>query len=101
MPGPPYPPADPVSDVVRWGAFSCALVPLVLVVCGSSLGGAAGTAVGLTAVTCACRALLRQSERSAARLLAEQAIAHRGRNGRTGLGAHRGGRHGGGRTPGD
>lgn len=101
MPGTPQPPTDPVSDVVRWGAFSCALVPLVLLVCGSSPLGAAGTAIGLAAVTCACRALLRQSERTAARLAVERASVHRGRHGRTGLGAHRGGRHGGGRTPGD
>ncbi|MFI1971773.1 hypothetical protein [Streptomyces cinnamoneus] len=81
---------DPVSDVVRWAAFSCALVPVVLLMCGQSLGGAAGTAAGLVALTCACRALLRQSERTAARALAEQSASHRGRHGRTGGGSHRG-----------
>ncbi|MET9292929.1 hypothetical protein [Streptomyces sp. NPDC003077] len=91
-------PADAVSDLVRWGLFSCVLVPLVLVVCGSSFAGATGTAVGLVTVTCACRALLRQSERAAARTAAEEAAPHRGRHGRTGTGAHRGGRHGEGRT---
>ncbi|MFD0383866.1 hypothetical protein ACFQ2B_20715 [Streptomyces stramineus] len=80
-----------MSDVVRWAAFSCVLVPVVLLMCGQSFGGAAGTAAGLVALTCACRALLRQSERSASRISAEQAIPHRGRHGRTGGGAHRGG----------
>ncbi|MFG3258152.1 hypothetical protein [Streptomyces sp. NPDC048172] len=82
-----------MSDVVRWAAFSSALVPVVLLVCGSSVGGALGTAVGLAAVTTACRALLRQSERGHARLAGEQVSPHRGRHSRTGSGAHRGGRH--------
>ena len=90
---------DPVSDVVRWAAFSCVLVPVVLLICGQSFGGAAGTAAGLVALTCACRALLRQSERSAARMAAEQTVPHRGRHGRTGSGTHRGGRHQGGAAP--
>ncbi|MFF6777728.1 hypothetical protein ACFY8W_29820 [Streptomyces sp. NPDC012637] len=54
---------DAASDVVRWAVFCCALVPVVLVVYGTSLGGAAGTALGLAAVTAACRVLLRRSER--------------------------------------
>lgn len=87
------PPADSVSDVVRWAAFSCVLVPVVLVGYGGSLAGAAGAALGLVAVTGVCRVLLRQSERGAARLLAEQNNGHRGRHGRTGSGAHRGTRH--------
>lgn len=98
---PPQDSPDPVSDVVRWAAFSCVLVPVTLLICGQSFGGAAGTAAGLVAVTCACRAVLRQSERSAARALAEQTVPHRGRRGRTGTGAHRGGRHPGGSTPGE
>ncbi|WP_017237152.1 hypothetical protein [Streptomyces sp. SS] len=53
----------PADDVVRWAVFCCALVPVVLVVCGTSLGGAAGTAFGLVSVTAACRVLLRRSER--------------------------------------
>ncbi|MFI8822361.1 hypothetical protein [Streptomyces sp. NPDC053431] len=59
---------DAASDVVRWAAFCCVLVPVVLLVYGTSVGGAAGAAVGLVAVTAACRMLLRRSERG---LLAE------------------------------
>ncbi|MFC5720341.1 hypothetical protein ACFP1Z_09220 [Streptomyces gamaensis] len=92
---------DPVSDVVRWSAFSCVLVPVALLMCGQSFGGAAGTAAGLVALTCACRALLRQSERGAARIAAEQTLPHRGRHGRTGGGAHRGARHPGSGPPGE
>ncbi|MFJ2057663.1 hypothetical protein ACIOMM_17150 [Streptomyces sp. NPDC087908] len=55
--------ADQSGDVVRWAAFCCVLVPVVLLVYGSSLGGATGTALGLASVTAACRALLRRSER--------------------------------------
>jgi uncharacterized membrane protein YgcG len=113
---------DTASDVVRWAAFSCVLVPVVLVWYGTSLAGAAGTALGLAAVTGVCRMLLRQSERGAAQLLAEERAPHRGRHGRSGprdarsldmadthimsglqgrsgSGAHRGGRHGGGKKP--
>lgn len=120
---------DTASDVVRWAAFSCVLVPVVLVWYGTSLAGAAGTALGLAAVTAACRVLLRQSERGAAQLLAEERAPARGRHGghgipasraatvpngvpasrgaegmsgpqgRSGVGAHRGGRHGGGNRP--
>ncbi|MCX4974283.1 hypothetical protein [Streptomyces sp. NBC_00620] len=131
---PPVP--DTASDVVRWAAFSCVLVPVVLVWYGTSLAGAAGTALGLAAVTAACRVLLRQSERGAAQLLAEECAPARGRHGasgahgvpasrgvpgpyggaygvpasreaecasgphgRNGVGARRGGRHGGGNKP--
>ncbi|MFI8289782.1 hypothetical protein ACIGBL_11610 [Streptomyces sp. NPDC085614] len=55
--------ADPAGEVVRWAAFCCVLVPVVLVVYGTSLGGAAGAALGLAAVTAVCRLLLRRSER--------------------------------------
>ncbi|MER5306280.1 hypothetical protein ABT034_00540 [Streptomyces sp. NPDC002773] len=55
--------ADQAGDVVRWAVFCCVLVPVVLVAYGTSLGGAAGTALGLVAVTAACRVLLRRSER--------------------------------------
>ncbi|MFI6087309.1 hypothetical protein [Streptomyces sp. NPDC051218] len=95
---PPPPAQDSASDVVRWAAFSCVLVPVVLVGYGTSLAGAAGSALGLVAVTGVCRLLLRQSERGAVRLVEEQG---RGRRGRVGSGAHRGGRHAGGSTPGD
>ncbi|MFJ5139846.1 hypothetical protein [Streptomyces sp. NPDC088707] len=55
--------ADQAGDVVRWAVFCCVLVPVVLLAYGSSLGGAAGTALGLVSVTAACRVLLRRSER--------------------------------------
>ncbi|MFF1482827.1 hypothetical protein ACFVYD_35695 [Streptomyces sp. NPDC058301] len=56
---------DCAGEVVRWAAFSCVLVPVVLVVYGSSFAGAAGSALGLAAVTAVCRLMLRQSERAA------------------------------------
>ncbi|GGL70987.1 hypothetical protein GCM10010129_13250 [Streptomyces fumigatiscleroticus] len=90
------PPQDSTTDLVRWAAFSCVLVPVVLLWYGASLAGATGTALGLAAVTGVCRFLLRQSERGAARMLAEDRAPHRGRHHRTGTGAHRGGRHSGG-----
>ncbi|MEV0411030.1 hypothetical protein AB0I68_09520 [Streptomyces sp. NPDC050448] len=64
---------DPAGDVVRWAAFSCLLVPVVLVVYGTSFGGAAVATLGLAAVTAACRAMLRYSEKAerAALVLAE------------------------------
>ncbi|MFI7013517.1 hypothetical protein PV963_16835 [Streptomyces coeruleorubidus] len=93
------PPRDSATEVVRWAAFSCLLVPVVLLGYGASLAGAVGTALGLAAVTGACRVLLRQSERGAARLAAEDRAPHRGRHHRTGTGSHRGGRHTGGDTP--
>ncbi|WP_199549888.1 hypothetical protein [Streptomyces sp. N35] len=87
--------AHSVRDVVGWAAFSCVLVPVVLVVYGTSLAGAGGAALGLAAVTGACRVLLRRSERGTARLCAERNTGDRARHGRAGAGAHRGGRHGG------
>ncbi|WP_329195421.1 MULTISPECIES: hypothetical protein [unclassified Streptomyces] len=86
---------DPAGEVVRWAAFSCLLVPVVLVVYGTSFGGAAVATLGLAAVTAACRALLRHSEkaeRAAARIRSEEAFpsAHRGRHSRSGAGSHRG-----------
>ncbi|MFE1772926.1 hypothetical protein [Streptomyces sp. NPDC059008] len=88
-----------MSDVVRWGAFGCALVPLVLLASGASWAGAAGTAAGLAALTCACRALLRRSERTAARKRTRDTGRHRDKRGRSGVAARRGGRHSEGRTP--
>ncbi|MGM0353250.1 MULTISPECIES: hypothetical protein [Streptomyces] len=73
------PPQDTVGDLVRWAAFSCVLVPLVLVWYGTSLAGATGAALGLAAVTAACRALLRRSERHAAQAALEALRAHRPR----------------------
>jgi hypothetical protein len=81
--GPAGRPRDGVTDLVRWAAFSCLLVPVVLLWCGTSFAGAAGTALGLAAVTAACRLLLRRSERGA----------------RAGAAARRGGRHSGKNTP--
>jgi hypothetical protein len=94
---PPAPHA--ASDVIRWAAFCCVLVPAVLILFGVPLAAAVSTALGLAAVTAACRALLRQSERGAARLRADETVPHRGRHSRTGTGAHRGGRHTGGNSP--
>jgi len=94
-----HPARDSATDVVRWAAFCCVLVPTVLVWYGTPLPAAISTALGLAAVTAACRALLRQSERGAARLRAEEIAPHRGRHSRTGTGAHRGGRHSVGNTP--
>ncbi|WP_443057421.1 hypothetical protein, partial [Streptomyces sp. IBSBF 2950] len=118
---PPSPTASPAphsvdtaTDVVRWAAFSCVLVPVVLVWYGTSLAGATGAALGLAAVTGVCRVLLRQSERGAARA-AQESAAHppaapadpvaedrtpqRGRHGRPAAGAHRGGRNPGPSAP--
>ncbi|MFF1730455.1 hypothetical protein [Streptomyces sp. NPDC058247] len=83
---------DTVSDVVRWAAFSCVLVPVVLVGYGISLAGATGAALGLAAVTGVCRVLLRQSERGAARPAPVRSCRHRGGRGKTVPGARRGGR---------
>ncbi|MEU9144289.1 hypothetical protein [Streptomyces sp. NPDC048349] len=85
---------DPAGDVVRWAAFSCLLVPVVLVVYGTSFGGAAAATLGLVAVTAACRALLRYSERAeraVARAPAQDRLASapRGRHSRGGSGGHR------------
>ncbi|MER7343911.1 hypothetical protein ABT390_00720 [Streptomyces aurantiacus] len=85
-------PQDSASDVVRWAAFSCVLVPVVLVGYGTSLAGAGGTALGLAAVTGVCRVLLQQSERGAARARAQRGTGGRGRRQRQTPGAHRGGR---------
>ena len=93
------PTQETATDVIRWAAFSCVLVPVVLLWYGSSLAGAAGTALGLAAVTAVCRVLLRRSERGAAGLLGEDRAPRRGRHHKPGTRAHRGGRHSGGNTP--
>ncbi|MGX1270158.1 hypothetical protein [Streptomyces phaeoluteigriseus] len=93
---------DRTTDLIRWAAFSCVLVPVVLLWYGTSLAGTAGTAVGLAAVTAVCRLLLRRSERCAARLLDEEPAPHaphRGGRHRTGTRSHRGGRHNDRSTP--
>ncbi|MER5769973.1 hypothetical protein [Streptomyces sp. NPDC001985] len=100
--------------MVRWAAFSCLLVPVVLVVYGASVGGAAAAALGLAAVTTVCRMLLRHAERGAAGAHARDrgagpegrhagardrhtgtAGTGRGRRARTAGGTRRGGRHSG------
>ncbi|MFD3697099.1 hypothetical protein ACFWUZ_13245 [Streptomyces sp. NPDC058646] len=86
---------DPAGDVVRWAAFSCLLVPVVLVVYGTSFGGAAVATLGLFAVTAACRILLRHSERteraaSLVRVQDGQPSAPRGRHSRGGAAPQRG-----------
>ncbi|MFD4571367.1 hypothetical protein ACFWNK_21670 [Streptomyces sp. NPDC058417] len=96
---------DRTTDLIRWAAFTCLLVPVVLLWYGSSLAGATGTALGLAAVTATCRLLLRRSERCAARSAVEHPAPHtaqaphRGRSRHGGTGCHRGGRHSGGTTP--
>ncbi|MFE3092547.1 hypothetical protein ACFXG1_01830 [Streptomyces sp. NPDC059248] len=95
-------PADSADDVVRWAAFSCLLVPVVLVVYGASVGGAAAAALGLAAVTAACRILLRRSERNAARAARENTPDHRARPARGAwTGVRRGTGPTSGRTPGE
>ncbi|MFD0269216.1 hypothetical protein ACFVGY_21985 [Streptomyces sp. NPDC127106] len=101
---------DPTGDVVRWAAFSCLLVPVVLVVYGTTFGGAAVATLGLVAVTAVCRVMLRWSEkgsRGAVAVLAEDRLpvpGRRRRHSRSGSGARgrsgaRGGGHrGGGRS---
>ncbi|MBT2467098.1 hypothetical protein J7E97_04215 [Streptomyces sp. ISL-66] len=106
MQSPRHPHEDPAGDVVRWAAFSCLLVPVVLVVYGTSFGGAAVATLGLAAVTAACRALLRHSEkaaRSAVPVLAEEPVppAQRGRHSRAGAGSRRGCHGSGGMSPHD
>ncbi|OIJ88102.1 hypothetical protein [Streptomyces colonosanans] len=93
------PAPDTASDVVRWAAFSCVLVPVVLVYYGTSPAGAISTMLGLTTVTGVCRALLRESERGAAQVTAEERVPHRGRHGGNGTRAYGGGRHSKGSTP--
>ncbi|MBT2488145.1 hypothetical protein J7E96_06315 [Streptomyces sp. ISL-96] len=108
MPGPSTTPATPaaapvgdtVGEVVRWAAFSCALVPVVLVVYGMSFGGAAAAALGLTAVTAVCRVLLRRSERAAAEAAGEIAAVRKREQAKV-PGARRGGRHAGRSAPGE
>ncbi|MFF6780166.1 hypothetical protein [Streptomyces sp. NPDC012510] len=106
--------------MVRWAAFSCVLVPVVLVWYGTSFAGATGAALGLAAVTGVCRVLLRQSERGAARAaraarttaaattaapttagrsMAEDHTLRNGRRGRSASGARRGGRNSGPSAP--
>ncbi|MGV9246830.1 hypothetical protein [Streptomyces sp. NPDC003710] len=93
------PAPDTATVVIRWACFTCVLVPVVLVWSGTSVAGAISATLGLAAVTWACRALLRQCERGAARSAGEDRASRPVRPGAAGAGARRGGRHGGGNTP--
>ncbi|RRQ79495.1 hypothetical protein CQW39_10220 [Streptomyces griseofuscus] len=85
---------DSTGELIRWAAFTCVLVPVVLLWYGTSLAGATGTALGLAAVTSACRLLLRRSERAA------RHGARRGAGGRRGRGSRRAGTRAAGRDGG-
>ncbi|MFE1442122.1 hypothetical protein [Streptomyces sp. NPDC058739] len=108
-PSPPGAARESSTDVVRWAAFSCVLVPVVLVGYGTSLAGAAGAALGLAAVTAVCRVLLRRSERCAGRRTVPpqggpaddgRPVGH-ARHPRGGTVSHRAGRRTGGISPAD
>ncbi|MFH8340395.1 hypothetical protein [Streptomyces sp. AM6-12] len=99
-------PQDSTGELIRWAAFTCVLVPVVLLWYGTSLAGATGTALGLAAVTAACRLLLRRSEHTARHGARRGAGRGRGRESRRGGargagrdagrgGGRNGGRHGG------
>ncbi|KFG75383.1 hypothetical protein [Streptomyces mutabilis] len=93
------PPRDGVTELVRWAAFSVVLVPVVLLHFGTSFTGAAGTALGLAAVTGVCRLLLRRSQRVAGRPPGTHRAVPTGRRHRAGPPVHRGGRHTRKKTP--
>ncbi|MBU6536343.1 hypothetical protein [Streptomyces mayonensis] len=97
------PARDGVTDLVRWAAFSCLLVPVALLGYGASFAGTAGAAVGLAAVTAVCRLLLRRSERAAERAAVRPSgdrwAPRSGRRCRPGGTIHRRGRHTGKNTP--
>jgi len=81
-------------DIGYWGAFGSVLAAVGLLVSGCPLGSALSAGAALAAVTAVCAVLLRLSERAYAPDEAEALPGpeHRGRHGRTGAGAHRGGR---------
>lgn len=106
MPGPhrpaqptPAPSRDGVTDLVRWAAFSCFLVPVALLWYGTSFAGTTGTALGLAAVTGVCRLLLRRSERLAAEPYGGERPGRGGRRRRPARPVRGGGRHAGENTP--
>ncbi|MGW8884426.1 hypothetical protein [Streptomyces sp. NPDC055749] len=80
-------PASP--DAVRWGLFWCLLVPAAFAVYGTRAGSATLLAIGLAAVTAACRLLLCRSEHGTAR---ETSLPHDQKPARIVEGARRGGR---------
>ncbi|MFB7243226.1 hypothetical protein CW362_33340 [Streptomyces populi] len=81
-----------MSDVARWAAFSCVLVPAVLLWYGGSLADAARTALGLAVAAGVCVVLLRRSERGAEPLADELRCVPRQRARRCAPQRH--GRHG-------
>ncbi|WP_185300651.1 hypothetical protein [Streptomyces finlayi] len=112
---PPAAPADPTAgtplvepataaspEAVRWGPFCCLLVAAAFTVYGTRFGSAVSWALGLAAVTAACRLPLpRRSAHDAARAAAPVHIASPARKtarktaretARETDGAHRGGR---------
>jgi protein-S-isoprenylcysteine O-methyltransferase Ste14 len=54
-------PAALATELLGWCAFSCAVVPVVLLLSGVSPGGALIVAAGLVLLTTVCRVLLRAS----------------------------------------
>ncbi|MEU0284839.1 hypothetical protein ACIHBQ_15650 [Streptomyces sp. NPDC052492] len=98
-PHPTTPPRDPADDLLRWAVFSCLLVPVVLLWCGSSLAGATGVACGLAAVTAACRLLLRRSQRAAAETPSVPSRTRHGRRRTAGTRARAYAPRDGGQTP--
>ncbi|MEU8678534.1 hypothetical protein [Streptomyces sp. NPDC048560] len=54
-------PAATPPDAVRWAPFCCLLVPAAFAVYVTRFGSAASWALGLAAVTAACRPLLRRT----------------------------------------
>ncbi|MEU1080936.1 hypothetical protein ABZ368_11925 [Streptomyces sp. NPDC005908] len=85
--------------MLRWAVFSCLLVPVVLLWCGSSLAGAAGVACGLAAVTAACRLLLRRSQRAASKTPSAPSRNRHGRRRAAGARARAYAPRDGGQTP--
>ncbi|MEV5551617.1 hypothetical protein AB0L35_36750 [Streptomyces sp. NPDC052309] len=92
-------PRDGGTEPVRRAAFGCLPVPAVLLRYGIPPARAAGTALGLAAVTGVCVALPRRSERVAAHPPAGDGAPRPGRGLRVGPGACGGARRTGENTP--
>ncbi|MFF0381784.1 hypothetical protein [Streptomyces sp. NPDC004286] len=71
----PRPGTDAAREVIRWAVFSCVLVPVVLLWCGTAPTAAVGAGLGLAAVTGVCRSLLVRSLREAGRGVADHTRA--------------------------
>lgn len=76
-------------DVVRWGAFCCLLVPVVLLLCGAPLATAAMACAWLSALTAVCWGLFAAARSAAGGV---RTPAHRRPLFAPGAGAHRAGR---------